>query len=276
MGEALRTLGIEFDVELFLRLVGLIFARFLGAALPIPFLGGQMIPGRIKFGIPLVFSVFLYPFIAPSVDPAQLPGFEFAYVAYALKEIFVGFSIGFIVALPFYAIEAAGQFMDTQRGTTFAQTIAPFLGGQASLLGNLYLLLFMTIFLSMGGNHLVIAGIGESYRTLPLLEWPAAIRPDAPFVKDVLVLSAQIFSLGLQIAAPVVIAMFLTDATLGVVNRVAPNIQVFWLGMPIKSLLGLVIVFVAIGAFGKLIARLGVDLLVAIRRIANLLAGGGA
>jgi flagellar biosynthetic protein FliR len=275
MNADLSRLGITFDVEFLLRLLGLIFARFIGASFAIPFMGGQLIPGRLKFGIPLVFSCFLYPFIATTVARADVPEFNFAYFGLVAKEVFVGFSIGFTVGVPFYAVEAAGSFMDTQRGTTFAQTIAPFLGGQASLLGNLYLLLFMAIFLGMGGNHLVIAGIGDSYRVLPLLSWPRAIQPGSPWVDDVIALSADIFAVGLQIAAPVVVCMFLVDATLGVVNRVAPNIQVFWLGQPIKTLLGLVIVFVAVGHLSKIFGGIAVQIFLAMRRAVAFVAGGG-
>ena len=274
MSEMLARLGIHVDLEFILRLLGLILARFLGASMAIPFLGGQLIPGRIKFGLPLVFAIFIYPFIEPSIDPKQLPPIGLAFFGLAVKELFVGYSMGFIVALPFYATEAAGSFMDTQRGTTFAQTIAPFLGGQASLLGNLYILLFMTLFLGIGGNHMVIQGIGESYKTLPLFTVPATIRPESPFVDDVIRLSGDIFAIGLKISAPVVIAMFLTDATLGVVNRVAPNVQVFWLGMPIKTLSGLIIVFVAIGFLSRIFGQFTIDLVLSIKKTATVLTTG--
>jgi flagellar biosynthetic protein FliR len=275
MNEMLHRLGIEVDMDFLVRLFSLIFARFLGAGLAIPFMGGQMIPGRIKFGIPLVFAIFLYPFIEPGVVHSTVPPFSLLLAGYVAKELFIGFCLGFVVSVPFYALEAAGSFMDTQRGTTFAQTIAPFLGGQASLLGNLYILLFMTIFLGMHGNHLVIRGIGDSYAALPVVGWPAAIRPDSPFVSDVIRISAEVFSVGLKIAAPVVIAMFVTDATLGVVNRVAPNVQVFWLGMPFKTLAGLIVVFVSIGFLSKIFGGLMVEIVGSIRRAVQVLAPGG-
>jgi flagellar biosynthetic protein FliR len=274
MFNQLQQIGIGADIDFILRLIALVMARMLGAALQIPFMGGQLIPGQIKFGIPLVFSVFLYPFVEASVDHAAVPAFGLYFAGVVAKEIFIGTCLGFVVSLPFYAVEAAGSFMDTQRGTTFAQTIAPFLGGQASLLGNLYILLFMTLFLGMGGNHLVIGGIFDSYRVLPLTGFPSSIRPGSPFVDDVLRLSGDLFAVGLKISAPVVVAMFLTDATLGVINRVAPNVQVFWLGMPIKTLSGLVIVFVAIGFLSDIFGGLTIGIVVAMRRAANFLAAG--
>ncbi|HVY62757.1 MAG TPA: flagellar biosynthetic protein FliR [Planctomycetota bacterium] len=277
MFEELRTkLGIQMDLDLMIRVAGLIFARMLGACMQIPFLGGQMIPNQLKTGIPLIFTAFLYPIISASVNPAHVPAFGIAFFILALKEVFVGYCIGHICALPFYAVQMAGSFMDTQRGTTFAQVIAPLMGGQTSLLSQFYLLLFITIFLGLGGSHLVIGAIGESYRVLPILNWPKVLDPSAPFVNEAIDLTGAIFTLALQISAPVVIAMLLTDATLGIVNRTAPNVQVFWLGMPIKTLGGLVIVFFAIGYASDIFAQLTVGMAATLKRTIVLLAGGGA
>ena len=274
MFEELKQIGVKADVDLVIRVGGLIFARFMGAATLIPFLGGAMIPGQLKTGIPLVFTTFLYPIISLSVDPTRVPAFGFAYFALVMKEIFIGYCLGHICSLPFYAVEIAGSFMDTQRGTTFAQVIAPLLGGQTSLLSQFYLLLFITIFLGVGGGHMVIGAIGESFRILPILVWPTAVNPQAPFVNEAIKLTGDVFYIGLQLSAPVVIAMLLTDMTLGVVNRTAPNVQVFWLGMPIKTLGGLVIVFFAIGYAAETFAGFSVTITAQMLRAVKMLAGG--
>lgn len=272
--EQMQHLGITADIDFALRVGTLVFARFMGAALVIPFLGGQMIPGRLKFGIPLVFAVFLYPILSATVQPHQVPPIGFPYFFLVLKELFIGYTLGHIVSLPFYAVETAGSFMDTQRGTTFAQVLAPLLGGQTSLLAQLYLLLFISIFLGIGGAHLVIQTIGESYLSLPILAWPKFLHPNAPMVDEVIRLTGAIFTLGLQLSAPVVIAMLLTDITLGVVNRTAPNVQVFWLGMPIKTLGGLVIVFFAIGYASDVFTAYTIATIAAVKRAVVLMAGG--
>jgi flagellar biosynthetic protein FliR len=274
MFDELREIGIETDVDFVLRVGGLILARMLGGALAIPFLGGQMIPGRLKFGIPLTFTVFLYPLIAPTVPDASVPELGFVFIFLVLKELFVGYTLGFLVSLPFYAVETAGSFMDTQRGTTFAQVLAPLLGGQTSLLAQFYLLLFIAIFLGIGGNHLVIAAIGESYRVLPILEWPALMHPTAPIVDEVIRHAGDIFKIGLMLSAPIVIALLVTDITLGVVNRTAPQIQVFWIGMPLKAAGGLVIVFFAIGFLAEIFVQYTVDTVVAVKRAIIMFAGG--
>jgi flagellar biosynthesis protein FliR len=273
MMDELRRLGIEIDISLMLRIGSLILARFIAAGLAIPFFGGQLIPGRLKFGIPLVFTVFLYPFIAPTVDPRAIPDIGIYYVFLMMKELFVGYCLGFIVALPFYAVETAGSFMDTQRGTTFAQVVAPLLGGQTSLLAQFYLLLFISIFVTIGGMHLVIEGIGQSYHVLPIIDYPS-LHSSAPFVNDVIKHTGDILLVGLTLSAPVVIAMLLTDITLGVVNRTAPSVQVFWIGMPIKTLGGLVVVFFVIGFAADIFADMTIQVAVSLKQAAYHLAAG--
>jgi flagellar biosynthetic protein FliR len=275
MLEELEKLGIKgSDVDLGIRIGSLILGRFLGAALAIPTLGGQMIPGRLKFGIPLVFTVFLYPVVAAVTPAAKVPPMGIAFTLLVAKELFVGYALGEIVSLPFFAVETAGSFMDTQRGTTFAQVLAPLLGGQTSLLAQFYLLLFIALFLGMGGNHLIIAGIGESYRVLPILSWPKILDPSAPFVDELITLSGDIFRMGLMLSAPVVVAMLLTDLTMGVVNRTAPQVQVFWLGMPLKTLGGLVVVLFALGFAADTFAEMTISTAASLKRAIVLLAGG--
>jgi flagellar biosynthesis protein FliR len=123
--------------------------------------------------------------------------------------------------------------------------------------------------------HLVIQGIAESYRALPLLEWPM-LHTSSPFVADVIKHTGDILLVGLTLSAPVVIAMLLTDITLGVVNRTAPSVQVFWIGMPIKTLGGLVVVFFVIGFAADIFADMTVQVAVSLKQAAYHLAGNGS
>lgn len=272
MNEQLQSIGIDFDFSLTLRLFALVFARLLGLGIPTPFLGGKLIPGRIKFGIPLFLAAFFYPFLKGTVVPAHVPEVGLVYIGLLLKEIFIGYMIGYLVSLPFHGLTSAGSFMDTQRGTTFAQVISPVSGGQSSLIGQFLSLLFLTIFMSVGGLHIVLGAVADSYQVFPLLTVPKVIHPNAPAVQFMIVKSAEVFSIGVQFAAPVVMCMFLTDLTLGIVNRAAPNIRVFFLGMPIKALGGLVIFFIVLDMshpyFLHLIANLARDVRILLRVMA--------
>lgn len=272
MQEELARMGIDLDVGLHLRLVALVMARFMGMATPTPFLGGQLLPGRIKFGIPLLFTLFFYPFLQTSVDPARVPELGVIYFAYFAKEILIGYVIGFVISLPFHAIDAAGSFMDTQRGTTFAQVISPMLGGQASLLGQFLNLLFLVIFLSMGGLQIVLVALADSYDVFPLMVGPQVMHPNAALVTEIIAHTAQLFVVAVQLSMPVVVCMFLTDVTLGIINRAAPNVQVFFLGMGLKAVGGLVVVLVGFelwhASFAELIIGLSGQIQTTLRALA--------
>jgi flagellar biosynthetic protein FliR len=271
LNEQFAGLGVDLDVSLHLRLFGLALARILAICQPIPFLGGNMVPARIRFGIPFVLTIFLYPFVTATIDPAAVPPLGLFYGGFLLKEFFVGYCLGYLISLPFHGVTSAGSFMDTQRGTTFAQVINPSGGGQTSLLGQLMNLLFLVLFVTIGGIQIVIEALLQSYQTLPVLAAIPTLHPNSPVVELVIWHSGQVFEIAVQFAAPVVIAMFMTDATLGIVNRAAPNIQVFFLGMPLKALGGLVVFFIVMGFAYEYLIGLIVDLVLALRRFTIVL-----
>lgn len=261
-------LGIEFDLGLHLSIFFPVLARMIGTSLPIPFMGGNLIPGRIKFGVPLFFSVFMHPFIFATVDREMVPEVGFAIVGHIVMNLFIGYCIGFVVSLPFHAISVAGAFMDTQRGTTFAQVINPGMGGQTTLLGQFLNMLFIAVFLSLGGFLIVFDGLRQSYEAFPLYggTYPL-LHPNAAAAEQFIVHTGEVFTIGVKLAAPVVLSMFLIDATLGIVNRTAPNIQVFFLGMPVKALAGLVVVLIMMGFAHEQIAMLMADLAYTLRHM---------
>ncbi|MFC1705339.1 EscT/YscT/HrcT family type III secretion system export apparatus protein [Planctomycetota bacterium] len=271
MNEELAQLGINIDVSLHLRIFALVLGRMIGMTIPIPFIGGKLVPARIRFGIPLFLSVFLYPFLSAPIPHHLVPPVGFVFVGIMAKEIFVGYAIGFVISLPFAGITSAGSFMDTQRGQTFAQVLAPLTGGMTSLLGQFLSMLFMTLFLTIGGMQIVLDALLRSYLALPMLAAPGAMQPNSPAVLEFIRFTADVFTVAVQFGAPVVIAMFLTDATLGIVNRAAPNIQVFFLGMPVKALGGIVVALIILGTASEYFVELMLKLAAEIRQLLVLM-----
>jgi flagellar biosynthetic protein FliR len=259
MNEELARLGIEVDLAAVLRLYVLVLARMVGTCQPLPFFGGQLVPGRIKFGIPLFLALFLYPFVTSGIEYEDVPPLDFYYMGLLAKELFTGFCMGFLASLPFHAVSIGGAFIDTQRGTTFATVVAPLTGGHASLLGSFLNLFFIVLFMGVGGAHMVVEAVGLSYQVVPMLGFPTALGPaESPFVEHALRHTNDMYMIGVQLGGPVVVAMFLTDMTLGIVNRAAPNIQVFFLGMGLKACGGLLVLFLTIGYMSGGLARMAV------------------
>jgi type III secretion protein T len=241
--EALRTGFFEFT---------LILPRLLAAFSVIPFLGRQVMGGvLVRNGVVASFAVFLIPVMHEQLQGIRFDALQVCTII--LKEVVIGLFIGYMVTLPFWAFEAAGFFIDNQRGATMASSLNPLSGAQTSLLGILLMQAINTVFFASGLFLLFLGGLYRSYLHWPVHAFFPTLAPAAVGFYlgqlDLLMRLTVIFS------APVIIAMFLTEFGLGLVSRFAPQLNVFFLSMPIKSAVGLFVLIlylgVMIGLFGQ-------------------------
>jgi type III secretion protein SpaR/YscT/HrcT len=233
------------DLSPTLIAVGAVLARVAPTVFIAPFLGGRLVPALVKVGLSLGLAVALAPGLA--AQAAGLKGAPPLLVAALLaKEVMVGAALGFVVALVFWAAEAAGRLADTARGASLAEVLVPQLGTRSSPIGDLYFQLALVLFIALGGHRLFLAALGASYSALPLASFPRA-EGLAAFAALAARLSAELLLLAVALAAPVLAALFLADLTLGIMNRFVPQLQVFFVAMPAKALLGIVILVLAIG-----------------------------
>ena len=211
--------------------------RLLTAFLVVPFFSDQMITGICRHCIVLVFSLILFPTVTPFLHNHELSiGFIFLTVA---KEAIIGGLIGFLAGLLFHALEAVGQLIDQQRGASFATMTDPTSGSQTTPLGSLFTQLTILLFITSGGFILFLSGLYESFRVWPILTyWP---KFDPQFAQFFLARMDDLMALALLLASPMLIALFLSELGLGLINRFAPQLNVFFLSMPIKSAVGLLI-----------------------------------
>jgi type III secretion protein SpaR/YscT/HrcT len=223
--------------------VGAVMARVGAAVWLAPFLGGRLIPMPVKTGVVLVFTLLLYPQVVKTVPAGLTAPVALALVA---KEGFVGMALGFVVAVVFWAAEAAGRMIDTSRGANMAEVMVPQTGARTSPMGDLFFQLALVIFIVLGGHRIFVTSLGASYLVLPVASVPEA-EGLLGFALLCGRLTADLFLLGLTLAAPVIAAIFLSDLTLGLINRFTPNINVFFLAMPAKALIGIGILVLATG-----------------------------
>jgi len=200
-------------------------------------MNASAVPRLARNAAILILSLPLIPvnMAHVSVVGEDLPSFA----AYFAKEYAIGFVFGYMIGWIFWAVTAAGDFMDNQRGAAIASSIDPLQGHETSPLGNLFSQAFVTYFYAVGGM-LVIMGI--IYKSFVL--WP--VTNMLPIVSDRFpVLILDILDLGMRtmfiLAAPVIAMMFLAEFALALVSRFAPQIQVFILAMPIKSAIAIFI-----------------------------------
>lgn len=209
-------------------------------------LASTAVPRAARVGTVLVLSI-----LPAGINLAHVDAFDrqvTTYALYAGKEAALGFLLGYLVNWVFWAVQAAGALIDTQRGSSMASAIDPLQGQETSMLGIAFNQAFLTYVYVAGA---VLPVIGLLYRSFAV--WPTTRA--LPLISDtfpalMLGIFDQAARFVLVLAAPIVAIMFLAEFALAMVSRFAPQIQVFILAMPIKSALAM---FVLIFYFGTLL-----------------------
>ena len=206
-----------------------------GAFMICPALGESMIMGTARRAAVLAFAALSIPMVLNGMPPGEPDVLMLSLVA--LREVMIGLLIGFFAAIPFWIAENVGNFIDNQRGATMGEVFSPLSGGQVSSTGIFFTQIVSTVFFVSGAILLLLGAIYKSYEVWPMFGgWPTFAK-DAPLqalgAVDGLLRSTVVIS------APVIILMFLATIGLGFVNRTAPQLNVFFLSMPVKSALGI-------------------------------------
>lgn len=209
-----------------------------------PFLGSSVVTGQLRMVIVISLYLILHPMILdqlPEVvhlDASQIGVF----FAFGFKEIILGFLMGYLAGLIFWAIQSAGFFMDNQRGASQAEGADPLSQDSTSPTGSLLFQGAVYLFFVTGGFMAFLGVIYASYRLWPVLsflplQW--SIQIPLFFAERVSWLILQM----MLIAGPVAIACLLTDFSLGLINRFASQLNVYVLAMPIKSAITVFLLF---------------------------------
>jgi len=237
-----QQLGIHADVSHVILIWALLMARVMPLLVLAPFIGGGLVPSEVKFGVGIAFTLMLYPFVADTHIP---PG-TIAFVLLMAKEIFIGTTVAFLASMAFDAARSAGTFIDTMSGANMATVYVPQIQQQATLFADFKFQLAIVIFLALNGHHVVIETLFLSFKAIPLNGWPTFAHGFWPLFDSVIRLTADLLMVAVGLAAPAAIATFLTDLTLGLINRVAPSIQVFFISMAVKPLVATVLSLAAL------------------------------
>jgi type III secretion protein T len=230
--------------------------RLLAMFSVLPMFNRQALPGLLRIGVAFAMGVFMVPSL--SIDALSTVRNSGTVMIILMKEAGIGFLIGFIIALPLWAMDIMGAYVDNQRGASIAATINPLTGHDTSPLGELFSMASMTLLLISGGMFLILDIVYESYRLWPVLEMMPRFSSEMP--AELLHLMDRLMRMAVLFSAPVIFVMFLAEVGLGLVSRFVPQLQVFFLAMPIKSALAIFMfsVYTAIlfGYFGKELAGL--------------------
>ncbi len=214
--------------------------RITAALMICPAFGEGMITGLARRLVILAFAFLVVPVVQRTMPAAEMPWAMFALVA--AKEAVIGLLIGFFSAIPFYVAENVGNFIDNQRGATMGEVYSPLSGSQVSTTGLFFTQVVTTIFFVSGAVLLLLGALYASYRIWPVFGDFIVFHPNAP--TQLLGALDGMLRTTVVISAPVVILMFLATIGLGFVNRTAPQLNVFFLSMPVKSALGVAMLII--------------------------------
>lgn len=189
-----------------------------------------------------VSSVLVFPVIpAIMVGMPAEPDAVWLFLVMA-KESAIGLVIGFAVAIPFWAADAIGDLIENQRGSSNAHDMNPGTGEMNTSLGLMFALTFNILFLIAGGMGLFLTMMYDSYLAWPVSAWTPTF--DDGFARHVLGMMDSLVRLAVMMAAPAIIAMLMSELALAFISLFAPQMQVFFLAMPIKSGVAVFIILV--------------------------------
>ncbi len=213
----------------------LVLARVTPLFLLAPIFSSTLIPRVVKGMIAVGISVGLTPIAMhgqhiPS-DPLQVAGL-------VLEGLLVGTSFAFGLAVLMAAVESAGSFIDVISGFSYGELINPLSGEQSAVMSRFYSLFGTMIFLVIGGDAWTLRGIGRTFQLVPLTEAPRL----GSIVGEAEQAFSTIFAAALEIGAPVLAALLITDVAFGVVSRVVPQMNVFAVGFPTKVAVAMLVV----------------------------------
>jgi type III secretory pathway component EscT len=232
------------DLDPALARLGLAAARTMPLAWAVPIFGGPALPTGLRAGLGLGLAVLCYPGLTGSA----LPPSSLAWVLLLGREMVVGMVMAFVFAAMFRAAQAAGVLMDEARGAYGKLARSPVGQDQSSPLGVLMNLLACVVFLHIGGLRYLATALARSYDAIPI-DATLRLGPGTQSAARLaMVASVKLIESAVGLAAPVLVALLLTDLALGAIGRAVPRVSVQFLGAPLRALLGLGAILLAVGA----------------------------
>ncbi|MBL5922302.1 flagellar type III secretion system protein FliR [Lelliottia amnigena] len=227
---------LHFTSDQFMEWLGLYFwplLRVMALIMTAPILSEKSIPKRVKIGLGMLITFV----IAPTLPPVNIPIFSPQAVWLALQQVLIGVAIGFTMQLAFAAIRTAGELIGLQMGLSFATFFDPGSHLNMPVLARVIDMLAMLLFLTFNGHLWLISMLVDTFHTLPIGGNPVNSNAFLALTRA----AGLIFINGLMLALPVITLLLTVNLSLGLLNRMAPQLSVFVIGFPITLTVGLIL-----------------------------------
>jgi flagellar biosynthesis protein FliR len=219
----------------------LVLARVGTLVMLMPGIGDRTVPARMRLSFALLLSLLLLPLIRQTLPPVS-GGIE-PFVKLLILELLIGLMIGTAVRITLSAMQLAGTVIAQQMGLSFSATVDPTAGVQNPTIGTFLVLVATAMIFALDLHHLSIRGMHDSYTLLMPGEVPA-VEDAVQLVMKAFVAS---FKIGIQISAPFLVFAIVFNVGLGVLSRLMPQMQIFFVAMPATIIIGTLILLAAMG-----------------------------
>ena len=232
-----------------------------------PFLGAKLIPTVARMALAISLTMVFLPTMILYMNTSYLSPGQF--IGCSIKELVVGFILGYFASLPFFIAQSSGIFIDFMRGSSQMMAQDPSTQTQSSPIGILFNYYLIVLFYSLDGPLLFFDAIDLSFQIIPIDKiLPSTLFQNSNhFWQNASDTINQIFTISLQLAAPSILAILMAETFLGIANRLAPQVQIAFLGMPLKSLLGLTMLWAGWYFIIQKMSTMSIDYVKAIHKI---------
>lgn len=217
----------------------LVLARITPMFLLAPLFSSKMLPLRVRGIVAVALSIGMTPI---AFHGQHIPGQPLPVAGLVIQGLLVGLAFAFSVGVVFAAVEGAGHLLDNQSGFSFGATVDPINGNQGGVLASLYGLVGTIMFIAIGGDGWALRGLARTFAFVPLTR--------GPHLTSITVAAEQAFSSifvsAIEVAAPALLALLITDVAFGMVSRVVPQLNVFGVGFPVKVGVAMLVVGAAL------------------------------
>lgn len=238
---------------LFLKTVGIFLiamVRFSGFFIVMPVFGEPTVPMRLKAGLSAFCALIVTPHLLTTqvLPELSVPG----YALMIIREMTLGFCVGFVVLMVMDSLRMAGQIVGMQIGFSFVQVADPGSNRSLGIVSEFFQMMGSLFFLIIGGHLILLQAFFQSFDLIPL----AQLQITPGIVEEIVLYSRMVFVCGIQIAMPIIGVILVGDVGLGIIARTVPKMNVFQLGFAIKILAGLIMLVVLMPYIGDIIRHL--------------------
>lgn len=221
----------------------LVFARTGAMLMLLPPIGDTNVPARVRLILALAMTMALTPTVSASY-PQTAPQTMVALIVLITQEVTVGILVGTLARIIMSAISIAGFLIASQAGLSYAEALDPTSHGQqGAVVGNFLSMLAVVLIFAANLHHLAIGAVAGSYHLIP----PGTSLPTADMAELAIRTVSGAFALGFQLAAPFLVFGFAVNAGFGVLARMMPQLQVFFVAMPVNIMVGFVVMTLLLG-----------------------------